>query len=73
MHLLRFSLAFLVFEGRDLLDGDSLACDGVRGGGHDAVGALAQKIEIVVAGTDLKQYDNEKLAVHLTNAFYEYI
>ena len=43
-----------MLEWDDLLDGHLVAGDGVGGGGHHAVRALAQELKVVVPGANLK-------------------
>ena len=42
-----------MLEWDDLLDGDLVARDGVGGGGHHAVRALTEELQVVVSRPDL--------------------
>ncbi len=44
----------LMLERHHLLDGHLVARHGVGGGDDHAVGALAEELQVVVAGTNLK-------------------
>ena len=46
-------LSSLMLEWDDLLDGHLVAGDGVGGGGHHAVRALPEELQVVVSRPDL--------------------
>ena len=49
------SLSSLMLEWDDLLDGHLVAGDGVGGGGHHAVRALTEELQVVVSRPDLRE------------------
>ena len=62
----------LVLERHHLLDGHLLASDAVDGRDHHTVRALAQKLERMVAGTNLKQIEKKSSKVPLKEGQYMY-